>query len=167
MNFTTTIIKHADVSEEEITEICKIKAIRWNYTLDQHRNWLIENIDENDYHLIIKQDSEVVAYTNLVDVVATINNEQIKVRGIGNVCTAETGKGYGNILMDSVNKSLLTNDWVGLLLCKSELVQFYEKFDWIVIEDGDIVATNHPQISFMLFEFSQTVFSLKYQDRNF
>lgn len=167
MKFTTSLIKHSDISEEELTEICELKAIRWEYSLEQHKKWMADNIKPNDFHVIIKADQQPIAYTNLVDVNASINKENINVRGIGNVCTSETGKGFGNILMEEVNKVLVTHDWKGILLCKDHLVPYYEKFDWKLIDKNVVETEKFNGINFMIYNFKDIVTSLVYTDRNF
>ena len=167
MKFTTSLIKHSDVSEEDLTEICKLKAIRWEYTLEQHKKWMAENIQPNDFHVIIKADQQPIAYTNLVDVNAIINKDNINVRGIGNVCTSETGKGFGNVLMEEVNKVLVAYDWKGILLCKDHLVPYYEKFDWKLVEKNLLKTEKFSEINFMIYNFEDTIVLLEYNDRNF
>lgn len=167
MKFTTTLIKHSDISEEQLTEICKLKAIRWDYTLDQHKKWMIENIQANDFHILINDGEKPIAYTNLVDITAIINDENVQVRGIGNVCTSETGKGFGNVLMEEVNTVLTQNQWKGILLCKDHLVPYYEKFGWKLIDKHSVQAEKYNEINFMIYDFPQVVASLTYNDRNF
>jgi len=167
MKFTNSLIKHSDISEEELMEICELKAIRWKYTVEQHKKWMSENIQPNDFHVIIKADQQPIAYTNLVDVDAIINNENINVRGIGNVCTSETGKGFGNILMEEVNAALTQNQWIGILLCKDDLTTYYKKFHWKLIEKNLLKTEKFSEINFMIYNFEDTIVLLEYNDRNF
>lgn len=167
MEFTTSLIKHSDISDEELTEICKLKAIRWNYSLDKHKKWVEENIMENDFHLLIMENRKPIAYTNLVDVSAIINHQNIKVRGIGNVCTSETGRGYGNILMQNVNEVLKQNNWVGILLCKEQLTAYYEKFNWKLLDKNTIINEKCNDINLMIYNLEDKVTALEYKDRNF
>lgn len=167
MKFLTSVIKHSEISEEQLTEICRLKAIRWDYTLDQHKKWAIENIQASDFHILIKYDEKPIAYTNLVDVTAIINDTNINVRGIGNVCTSETGKGFGNILMEEVNAVLVQNQWKGILLCKDNLVPYYEKFDWKLINSDKIMTKKFKNTNIMYFNFLIEIDSLEYNDRNF
>src|SRR6218665_3491538 len=114
----TLIIQHAKLNENEILEICNLKARRWNYPIKEHIKWLNTYIHETDYHVLIKKQGKIIAYANLVNIIGVVNNQSIELKGIGNVCTRETGKGYGNILMYEINKILDNNSWKGLLFCK-------------------------------------------------
>ncbi|WHF53059.1 GNAT family N-acetyltransferase [Chryseobacterium gotjawalense] len=167
MKFLTSVIKHSEISEEQLIEICRLKSIRWDYNLDQHKRWMIENIQANDFHILIKDEEKPIAYTNLVDITAIINDKNIKVRGIGNVCTSETGKGFGNILMEEVNAVLAQNQWKGILLCKDNLVPYYEKFNWKLINSDKIMTKKFENTNFMNINFSIEIDSLEYNDRNF
>lgn len=167
MKFATSLIKHSEISEDELTTICKLKAVRWEYSLEQHKKWMLENIQPNDFHVIIKDGERPIAYTNLVDINAIINSENVGVRGIGNVCTSETGKGFGNILMEEVNTVLQQNQWKGILLCKDHLIPYYEKFDWKLIDKNIMKTEKFSEINFMIYNFEDTVTSLEYNDRNF
>ncbi len=167
MKFLTSVIKHSEISEKQLIEICRLKSIRWDYTLDQHKKWMIENIQANDFHILIKDDEKSIAYTNLVDITAIINDKNTKVRGIGNVCTSETGKGFGNILMEEVNAVLAQNQWKGILLCKDNLVPYYEKFNWKLINNDKIMTKKFENSNFMYVNFSIEINSLDYNDRNF
>jgi predicted N-acetyltransferase YhbS len=167
MKFTTSLIKHSDISEEELIEIYDLKAIRWKYTLEQHKKWMAENIQPNDFHLIIKADQQPIGYTNLVDVNALINHGNVHVRGIGNVCTSETGKGFGNVLMEEMNVVLAQNQWKGVLLCKDFLVPYYEKFGWQLVDRKLIKTEKYTKVNFMTYNLKQIISFFEYNGRNF
>jgi predicted N-acetyltransferase YhbS len=167
MKFTTSLIKHSDISEEELSEICILKAVRWIYTLEQHKKWMTENIQPNDFHILVKEDKKPIAYANLVVVKVLINNEELYFRGIGNVCTSETGRGFGNILMEEINVVLEQNQWKGILLCKDHLIPYYEKFNWRLIDKYLVKAEKFSEINFMIYNFEDSITLLKYNDRNF
>ena len=61
-------------------------------------------MEEDDYHLCIYIKNNIIAYMNFVFIEAKVNDSIIPFVGIGNVCTAESGKGYGDLLMKEVNK---------------------------------------------------------------
>lgn len=161
MKFTTSLIKHSDISEDELTEICKLKVIRWDYTLEQHKKWMSDNIQPNDYHILVKDAEKLIGYTNLVDITVIINNDKVKARGIGNVCTSETGRGFGNLLMENVNIVVKQNKWLGVLLCKDQLVTYYQKFGWILLKKNEILfQTNN--INYMIYNQKTEVHSFDY-----
>lgn len=162
----TKIIKHSDTSIEVLEKIANIKSLRWPYTLSQHLDWFKLNIKPDDLHLLIYDDNEIVAYMNLVSVEMEVNNKLQKALGIGNVCTSESGKGLGNILMQEVNEYLLLNNICGLLFCKDNLVSYYQKNKWILVDKINLNGISN-QINTMIFNIDTQEFNIKYSDRNF
>ena len=97
-------------------------------------NWIENNIKANDIHFLIYDDNKLIAYTNLIKKTLLINNEENNILGIGNVCVDEKGKNKGTLLIQNINKFLHDNNKVGLLFCKKNLIPFYKKVNWILIE---------------------------------
>ena len=162
-----TLSKHEDISETQLQDICKLKAIRWNYTLDEHREWMNNNIKADDYHLMISQNQQLIAYANLINTFASVNGKLTDFKGIGNVCTNKSGKGYGKVLMNAINKSLLENNWKGILLCKDHLVAYYQKFGWTLIKKNEVIFPIESNINYMIYNYKIEVHSFEYRDRNF
>jgi hypothetical protein len=167
MLYNVQLIKHAAISEEHISNICSLKVIRWNYSLDEHRQWIKLNLKADDLHIIISYEETILAYTNLIDITAIINSKKIRLKGIGNVCTRESGKNYGNILMTEVNNILEQRFWKGLLLCKASLVTYYEKFKWSLIDSDVVKQPNDASIVYMSFNFESKIFSFEFDGVNF
>lgn len=168
MNYITLLVKHSELSPHQIEQICNLKAVRWNYySLEQHRQWMVENLQPSDYHILLIENAKLFGYTNLVEISATINDEVVFMKGVGNVCTLETGKGYGNVLMQEVNRNLTEHYWIGLLICKQELVKYYDKFGWVVIDKGVCHIDNLDDVNFMIYNVQTEISSFTYEGRNF
>lgn len=167
MKYQVEIHTHFNLSKDKLLEIIDIKSVRWNYSAEQHLDWIHKNIQANDIHILLYLENQLIAYTNLVNVSAEINNEKkISFKGIGNVCTLASGKGYGNLLMEAVNKILIQNNWKGILFCKDHLVKYYEKFSWKLVESSKI-KSDFNEINMMIFNCESPITTLHYQDRNF
>lgn len=167
MIISTKIVKHADISESEVMEICSIKLIRWNYSIEEHRKWMQTNIKDDDYHILIKQDDQLIAYANLVNTSALINGENTLFKGLGNVCTIESGVGYGNMLMEAINKVLNDHKWSGILLCRDSLIKYYQKFGWALIEDDKAMSQTTSSVSYMIYNFGLAFESFVFNGENF
>lgn len=164
------IIKHTDLVDVDLVEICKIKSIAWPYPLESQKKWIENNILPNDLHfLLYDEHNEVVAYLNLVCVEVYINNRVINVFGIGNVCAKFQGKGLGQLIMKQVSDYLLDNNFIGLLFCSAALTSFYKKFGWEIIEHFEIdKSLNLPTGAYMMsFNVPYEIVSVKYADRLF
>lgn len=130
---STTFIKHKDTSPALLRSIAALKSVRWPYPEEQQLAWMEHNIEGEDWHLLLKNGEELVAYMNLVPVSPVIDGVVVPALGIGNVCTKESGKGYGNQLMYAVNRFLNENQLCGMLFCKDHLVPYYQKFNWMLV----------------------------------
>lgn len=130
--YSLKIIQHAEVTKVELDTIVKIKAVAWPYPYDEQLNWIDNNLDKDDFHVLLMLNSEEpVAYLNLVNKKIQVNGNKFDTYGIGNVCSVESGKGFGTLLMKEVTNYILKKNRVGILFCKKKLVSFYTKFGWI------------------------------------
>jgi predicted GNAT family N-acyltransferase len=162
------VIRHSDVTESDLKEIIKIKTIAWPYAYEKQLKWLNENLNSSDLHLLLKKDDKLVAYLNLVNIELEINNQIIQSVGVGNVCSAEKQKGYGNELMNRTNRFIVKSKRPGLLFCKSELLKFYNKFDWIVLDNKKVSLNfDNEKIESMIFNSDQNIQKLIYNGKSF
>lgn len=129
-------ILHQDITPEVLHEICDLKDQSWTYGQENQLNWIEENINDNDLHVLGYQ-NKLISYANLVERDVNLSgNALLNALGIGNICISkeDQGKGLGNNLMKTINILLLKKDKVGLLFCKDLLVPFYQKNDWTLID---------------------------------
>ena len=162
------IIQHSEITPADIDEIIRIKSIAWPYPYESQLNWLNNNLKAEDLHLLLQKGNRSVAYLNLIDIKVEVDNKIENAFGIGNVCAIEKGKGYGNELMKLTNQFINKESKPGLLFCKSELVCFYKKFNWVVIEKKKLrLDINNKNIETMFFNFDQKVELLTYHGNSF
>lgn len=163
---STTFIQHKDVSPELLGAIAALKSVRWPYTIEQQLSWMEKNIEAEDWHLLLQHGDELVAYMNLVQVNPVIDEVMVQALGIGNVCTKESGKGYGNQLMAAVNRFLSEHQLCGMLFCKDHLVPYYQKFDWVLV-GADNCNEAIKTVNTLLYNFGPVKSSLNYNGRMF
>ena len=151
-------IKHKDLNETNLFEIVNIKSIAWPYPKEKQLEWINKNIKENDIHVLLKENKKAIAYLNLINIELIINNQTYKGLGIGNVCTSEKGKGYGIRLMNELNNYLLNENKIGLLLCNKKLQSFYEKANWIKIDNRKLFIKNmNENDKVLIYNFNETI----------
>ncbi len=164
----TEVLAHRVMSVDLIKEISYLKHSRWPaYTVTQHFNWITEKFLPENFHLIIKANNQLIGYANLLKVSAKFDTKKINVIGIGNVSTAETGKGYGNVVMAEINLFLNDNSHIGFLLCKNEVIKYYEKFGWKVSESALVTPALPEGINLMTFNISLNTSTIHLQNQNF
>lgn len=162
-----TFIRHNNTPCSVLKEICLLKSVRWNYSTNECLNWTKENIWPDDYHLILSENGIMKAYCNLAEINMIVNGTEKRTFGIGNVCTRESGKGYGDLLMKEVNRALVENNWRGILLCKDGLVPYYEKYGWKSVNPKIISSELLSTSNTMVYNFETEINQLKYEGRNF
>jgi len=161
-------IKHADISSNKLNEICELKSIAWPHSIESQLNWIKSNISDNDIHVILSNENESLAYLNLININCVVDGKLVHGYGIGNVCSREQGLGYGSILMEVINKYLIENKKVGVLFCKSKLVEFYRKFDWCLVSKEKLnLSFNNDNIETMIINLENNFNLLEYSGKSF
>ncbi|WP_321317226.1 GNAT family N-acetyltransferase [Labilibaculum sp.] len=156
------IVKHQDVSDDEVLRICNIKSAFGAYSIESQEEWMDNHLKNNDIHFLLYENNELIAYLNLIDIHISINSELINAYGIGNVCSKINGRGYGKKLLLELNNFLLSNNKIAYLFCKDSLVDFYKKYNWILLKnDNSKIIQN--DIKSMLFNFSGEIDCLEYR----
>lgn len=127
---TTKLVKHDNLNNSDLLAVCNLKSLNWKFPMESQKRWITDNLKSDDFHFLFYSDSELVGYANLINVTNFRADETIRIVGLANVCTKEHGKGYGNLLMNSLNDYIVELNAAGLLFCKESLVKFYTKFFW-------------------------------------
>ncbi len=142
MRIEKCILDNYEVSSDCLESIAKLKEQHWKYGIDSQMQWMEKNLINNDKHLMInafENGKKVLrAYLNLVTVLVEIDSIQYEAIGVGNVCVERNlqNKGWGRVLMGEANSYIIKNGGMGVLLCKSDLLSFYEKCGWLKLQGG-------------------------------
>lgn len=160
-------LRQSQLTEQDIEKIVSLKKVHWNYSTKEHKNWISNNIDKDDIHVLMLDNEVLVGYLNLIQTEVILNNEAQPFLGIGNVCSKEIGKGYGKKLLMEVNNFLVANKQQGILLCKDELTAFYKKSDWLLLDKCLTSQVFSWNINVMLFNIDLKIMSFNYTERNF
>lgn len=161
------IIKHDDILFRDLLRAVAVKNVAWPHLVESQVKWIINNMQPDDLHVFLKENGEDKAYLTLSPVTATVNGVDTPFMGIGCVCSAKHGVGLGKQLMESVNKWLSDNNHKGLLFCKKELVQFYKKYGWVLIEPSCVVFTTPHEGVYTMSYNCEGIENIEYKDRLF
>lgn len=134
-------VKHSDLLFADAIRIAELKDQHWSYGIDSQLCWIINNILNDDVHLIGEDaNGNIRAYLTLVQVVVEYDNHEEKMIGIGGVCVDKSleHKGYGKILIFNANEYIRRSGKKGILLCKEPLREFYYKCDWNSLSLSDV-----------------------------
>ena len=162
-------ILHNEISAEKLLDIIKVKSASWNYSIDEHLQWINKNLVDDDIHTIMFNDeNEISAYLNLIKIELIINNERRTGYGIGNVCAFKKGNGDGAKLIKEVNSYLTDRNFVGLLFCKEALIRFYQQFGWMQVQKKvKNIAVIDTMVKTMIFNYDNPIFDLLYEGKSF
>lgn len=162
------VIKHRDILFRDVLRAITVKTIAWPYPLESQVRWIVDNIDDNDEHVFLKEGTKDLAYMNLVSITFTANDEEFRAYGIGNVCAAEKGKGYGRELMNRVNAYMKEKKKCGLLFCRNSLVSFYKQYGWKEVKrdvcEEPVLAEG---VHVMTYLAPEKIVNFKYQEKSF
>ncbi len=155
MRYEISILKTKELSADQISDINRLKDQYWPYGPKEHMRWFVENLTEDDTHLMLLENrwesydenddsdgepspkgNRLLGYLNLVKTEAIIDTKRYDIIGIGNVCVdlANRHKGLGALLMDNANAYIEKSKSCGIILCHGEMVEFYSKYGWKKME---------------------------------
>ena len=158
------IIRHNDILFRDLLRAVAVKNVAWPHSVESQVKWIIDNMQPDDLHVFLREDDVDLAYMTLSPVIATVNGVDTSFMGIGCVCSAKHGVGLGKQLMENVNKWLKDNNHKGLLFCKKELVQFYKKCGWNLIEPASVIfTTSHDGVYTMSYN-CEGIKKIEYKD---
>lgn len=138
-------VKHNDCSQYLLNKICVLKKQHWNYPIKEQLKWIHLNLKPEDVHVCILDRGNLIAYANLLDVEYKLNdNINRHALGIGNVCVDKKHlkMHFGFLIIQLATFYIRQQNTKGFLICKDELVSFYEKCNWIKFE-GELVIVNY------------------------
>lgn len=161
------IIKHSDILFRDLLRAIAVKSVSWPHSVESQVKWIINNMQPEDLHVFLTNNGEDMAYMTLSPVIATVNGVDTSFMGIGCVCSAKHGVGSGRQLMESVNKWLNDNNQKGLLFCKIELVRFYKKYGWSLIEPASVIFTTPHEGVYTMSYNCEGIENIEYKDRLF
>lgn len=142
-------VKHVDLSVAEKLQIAELKNQHWPYGIESQLQWMKENINDNDYHIlgIDALTTNLLAYITIVQLKVVIDGITKPMLGIGGVCISKEieHSGYGKILTKTAETFIQKRNLHGILLCKDELVHFYKKVGWklIVFKQAEVAGSKY------------------------
>lgn len=161
------IIRHNDILFHDLLRAVAVKNVAWPHSVDSQLKWIIDNMQPDDLHVFLKENGEDLAYMTLSTVTAFVNGVDTPFKGVGCVCSSKHGVGFGKQLMKNVNKWLQDNNYKGLLFCKKELVQFYKKYGWNLIEPSSVIFTTPHDGVYTMSYNCEGIKKIEYKDRLF
>ena len=161
------IIKHNDILFRDLIRGIALKNVAWPHPIESQLKWIIDNMHSEDMHVFLSEEGKDVAYMTLSPVTGILNGIETDFLGIGCVCSALKGMGYGNRLMQEVNRYLEKRNAKGLLFCREGVIKFYQKNNWQLIPQENLQVEDPHEGVFTMVYNCEGVQSLEYSDREF
>lgn len=132
-------VPHSQLNNEICNEIIALKQQPWPHSYESQKNWILQNTLPDDTHLIMYSYEKPIAYLCLNRIVCVDDWKTFCAIGIGNVCVEQKiqGQGLGLNLVTTANEFIMHQQMSGILLCKTPLLQFYQKSGWQRIRSTD------------------------------
>ena len=145
-------VKHKDCNSDDILSICKLKEQHWDYDIAEQKRWIETNMNNDDVHLLLKNQNELIGYLSMTNVSMKLDDRISNVVGIGSVCVKKDLKGekIGFLIMQLANYYLSKGNLLGALLCKKDLKDFYIKCGW-KIYSNQVTINDEPFNHLLLF----------------
>lgn len=161
------IVKHSEILFRDLLRGMCIKNMSWPHPMESQVKWIVENMKQDDFHIFLTEEGADKAYMTISPVIGIANGKLTHFMGVGCVCSAKHGEGYGKQLMMCVNKWIEDHNYKGLLFCRQELIKFYALCGWKVIEPNKILfSTPHEGVFAMSYNCGD-IQRLEYSDRFF
>lgn len=166
--YNLKLISHKDIKSEELYEIIAVKSVAWPYHFQKQLDWINLNIKNNDIHVLLYFDELLVAYLNLIKIEFSVDQIVKQGYGIGNVCALEKNKGFGKEMITKTNTYFVQNNKIGLLFCKDQLVEFYKKREWMLIEKKKVTLSfDATSINTMLYNLDEEFRCIEFLGKSF
>ena len=123
------------LKKKDILDIVKLKNSHWNFSISSQLSWFKNNnnVFKNDFHLFLKKNEKIVGYVQLGKrkyiLNSKVNNYYLFRTLI--VTKKERNKKLATKIMNEVSKFIKQKNLPSFLLCKKNLIKFYEKHGWI------------------------------------
>lgn len=139
-------VKHGECSQDLLKKIGSLKMQHWNYSVIEHLKWFDDNISCEDIHLCVLENDKLIAYTTILNIEYAVEDEAASnAFGVGSVCVDKDNlnKQYGFLIIQLATFYIRQQSSIGLLICKDELVTFYEKCNWIKFKAKFKIANSY------------------------
>lgn len=161
------LIKHKDILFRDLLRAISIKSVSWPFPIESQFKWILENVQDEDVHIFLRENEIDIAYMTLSPVVAIVNEVQTPFMGVGCVCTRYHGNGAGKELMTRINQVLLDGNHRGLLFCRKELIKFYTLYGWQLIPEDSVHFNSQHNGVFAMVYNCVSINRIDYSDRLF
>ena len=125
-------IKTKYLSKELINNICALKESHWRFGLPSQKKWFKKNNQKNDFHNLLFYKKKLIGYTGLRKKLFHYGKKRKYYLLFDTLIISKKYRKskLSNILMNYNNYVIKKLNYHSFLLCNTELINFYKKFQW-------------------------------------
>jgi predicted GNAT family N-acyltransferase len=149
------------LKKKDILDIAKLKNSHWNFGISSQLSWFKNNnnVFKNDFHLFLKKNDKIVGYVQLGKrkyiLNSKVNNYYLFRTLI--VTKRERNEKLATKIMNEVSKFIKQKKLPSFLLCKKNLIKFYEKYGWIKFNKKKFQVEDHKtSLNGMIYNLKKT-----------
>lgn len=116
------------IDKNTLLQIFKLKNEHWMFSINSQRDWFIKNIKNEDTHIILLKDRQVVGYNCLRKY--KINSSNFYLFDTLIINKIYRNKGYADLIMKKNSQILVKKRLEAILYCNPNLESFYKKYGW-------------------------------------
>ena len=153
MKYTIHSKKTFQLKKNEIIQICKLKNSFWKFGLRSNLDWFRNNIKRNDIHNLIFTNFKLIGYTVLRVNSLLKNKNKIKYFYFDTLIIDKKyrSNNLSSILMHFNNQIILNNKKISFLVCEKQMIKFYKKFCWVLLNKKYFTIKDHKFFSYGMF----------------
>jgi hypothetical protein len=140
------------LKKKEILQIIKLKKIFWKFNLNSQLAFFKKDYCKFDIHNLLYLKKKLMGY-NVLKKRSFFVKKKNKYYYLDTLIIAKSQrkKNYGSILMKLNNNLIKNNNLHGMLLCRNNMVSFYKKFGWKIINSQNTVLEDKNTLLVKLF----------------
>ena len=147
--------------KKDILEIATLKNSHWNFGISSQLSWFKNknNVFKNDFHLFLKKDEKIIGYVQLGKRKYILNSKENSYYLFRTliVFKKERNEKIAKKIMYEVSNFIKQKKLPSFLLCKKNLIKFYEKYGWIILNKKKFKVQDHKtSLRGMIFNLKKT-----------
>ena len=130
----------------------KLKNSFWKFGLRSNLDWFRNNIKRNDIHNLIFANFKLIGYTVLRVNSLFKNKNKIKYFYFDTLIIDKKyrSNNFSSILMQINNQIILNNKKISFLICQKQMIKFYKKFYWKLLNKKYFTIKDHKFFSHVM-----------------
>ena len=147
--------------KKDILEIATLKNSHWNFGISSQLSWFKNknNVFKNDFHLFLKKNEKIIGYVQLGKRKYILNSKEKSYYLFRTLIVLKKARNekLANKIMHEVSNFISQKRVPSFLLCKKNLIKFYEKYGWIKLNKKKFKVEDHKtSLHGMIFNLKKT-----------